>query len=216
MRLVDPFAAAGVLLGFWVGLVAHEFSTAWAADRGGDKTGRLQRRVSLDVRRHADTLGTYLFPAAFTFAAFFNALLGVGLMPFAYARPHAMSYGTIRRRGRRIWVSAVGPLSMFALAAAFAVASGTIGDCSALPRLLSFGAFVLTSMAVIELLPIPGRDGGRMLAEFLRPAARMRMIEFERYAVAFILGLLLILGFLASRVVSVGLALLPGGGLCLA
>lgn len=214
MALVDLSAALGTAGGFWLGVVGHEFATAFATDRAGDRSARLQRRVSVDVRRHADTLGTYLFPAVFVFSALFKALLGIGIMPFAFARPHAIGSGFIKTRGRRIWVSAVGPLVMFGLAAGFASLSGAGELCSSIGRASSYAAYVLTSMAVIELLPIPGRDGGRILAEFLSPTGRAKMLELERYAVAFVLGLLVILGFLAARVVAAGLELLPGR-LCL-
>jgi Zn-dependent protease len=46
-------------------------------------------------------------------------------------------------------------------------------------------------LTVIELLPIPGRDGGRVLVRFLSPRAAMRFEEFVQYELLFLLVLFL-------------------------
>jgi Zn-dependent protease len=48
-------------------------------------------------------------------------------------------------------------------------------------------------MAVWEILPMPGRDGGRILGEFLSPSARLKMQELAQYEVLFLVGVFLIL-----------------------
>src|SRR5205807_7448962 len=66
---------------------------------------------------------------------------------------------------------------------------------------LIFGYIMLVNsfLTVVELLPIPGRDGGRILVRFLSPRAAMKFEELVQYDVLFLLALFL---FLAPVVVN--------------
>ena len=63
-----------------------------------------------------------------------------------------------------------------------------------------FGYIMLVNsfLTVVELLPIPGRDGGRILVRFLSPRAAMKFEELVQYELIFLLVLFL---FLESVVV---------------
>jgi Zn-dependent protease len=65
---------------------------------------------------------------------------------------------------------------------------------------LVFGYIMLVNsfLTVVELLPIPGRDGGRILVRFLSPRAAMKFEELVQYELIFLLVLFL---FLESVVV---------------
>src|SRR5437868_3951531 len=65
---------------------------------------------------------------------------------------------------------------------------------------LIFGYIMLVNsfLTVVELLPIPGRDGGRVLVRFLSPRAAMKFEELVQYELLFLLVLFL---FLESVVV---------------
>jgi Zn-dependent protease len=51
------FLTAGILV---VAIAIHEFAHAWAADRLGDPTPRMQGRVTLNPLAHLDPVGTVL------------------------------------------------------------------------------------------------------------------------------------------------------------
>jgi Zn-dependent protease len=60
---------------------------------------------------------------------------------------------------------------------------------------LIFGYIMLVNsfLTVVELLPIPGRDGGRILVRFLSPRAAMKFEELVQYELLFLLVLFLFL-----------------------
>ena len=45
-----------------VALVVREYARAWMANRLGDLTPKLNGRLTLDIRRHAEPFGTILLP----------------------------------------------------------------------------------------------------------------------------------------------------------
>jgi Zn-dependent protease len=58
-----------------------------------------------------------------------------------------------------------------------------------------FGYIMIVNafLTVVELLPIPGRDGGRVLVRFLSPRAAMKFEELVQYELVFLLVLFLLL-----------------------
>lgn len=169
-------------------LTVHEWAHAFAADRLGDDTARLQGRLTLDPLAHIDPVGTLVLP-----------LLGV---PFGWARPvpvNPLRFRVDERFGVML-TAAAGPLSNLVLAAlcgaAWAALSGLSGP-AALTRLLGTTAFVNVALAVTNLLPIPPLDGSRV-AEWLMPASLRplwdRVHAFAPYLLAFLVGVPAVLG----------------------
>jgi Zn-dependent protease len=56
-----------LLLALIMSVAVHEFGHAWAANRLGDSLPRSQGRLTLNPIRHADPIGTLLFPAIMIF-----------------------------------------------------------------------------------------------------------------------------------------------------
>ena len=54
--------AAVFLIALVLSIAVHEFGHAFSADKLGDRTPRLQGRVTLNPLVHADPIGTLLFP----------------------------------------------------------------------------------------------------------------------------------------------------------
>src|SRR3989339_1835794 len=56
----SPMAFLSSLLAIIAAISIHEFSHAWAADRLGDPTPRLQGRLTLNPKAHLDPIGTLM------------------------------------------------------------------------------------------------------------------------------------------------------------
>jgi Zn-dependent protease len=183
----EPAAAAGVALGFASGLIAHEFSTHVVAARMGDPSPRFQGRLTLDLRRHADMLGTYVAPTLFIVVTLFGSPPN---FYFAYAKPHALQAGYQRGPAQRVIISALaGPIAMLLVALMFARLAGVTTEVGVL---FFYASITLVHMVAVELLPMPGRDGGRILARFLSPQAAMKMDELRQYEALFVVAVYLL------------------------
>lgn len=180
------FPALGVALGLFGGLALHEFVTHLVAARMGDPSPKFQRRISFDLRRHADMLGTWVAPILFIVVT----LLGtVPEFYFAFGKPHAVQGAYQRGPTKRVVITSLaGPIAMLALAAVcFNVSlSGEAG------LLFAFAGTALLHMVAVELLPMPGRDGGRILARLLSPQVALKYEELRQYEALFIIGVYLL------------------------
>ncbi|MFP5225647.1 MAG: hypothetical protein ACLGH3_08895 [Actinomycetota bacterium] len=185
---MDPFAALGVAAAFLIGVTGHEFLTHLAAASQGDQAPRFQRRVTLDLRQHADPFGTWVLGIGFSVLV----LLGTP-MPFwfAYGKPHALAPSYQSRRGPRRWIPLVGPAFTLALAALVGHLANSLSP-GAIRTVLQFATITFLYLSAIELLPLPGRDGGRLLATALSPQAAMKMEELRVYEGLFVVGIFLI------------------------
>jgi Zn-dependent protease len=178
--------------GLLIALVVHEYAHAWTAMRLGDYTPKMMRRVTLDPRPHVDPFGTYVLPALLLLPVLFGSSVieGEGLFPvFAYGKPFAVNPWNLRKQDRHLMLIAMaGPLANVVLAFAFgglfrAAASGNVQ----LARFLAACLISTVTMAVMQVLPIPGLDGSRLIARFLPPRAREIYQNMDQYAALFIL-----------------------------
>jgi Zn-dependent protease len=175
------FGTSFNLLDFIFGLAAlivaidiHEFSHAWAAERLGDPTPRLQGRLTLNPLAHLDPIGTIL-------------LVIIG---FGWGKPVQFDPFNLRnpRRDGAI-ISFAGPISNIVIAVI----------CSLLFRLpmpaeLSYFLFVILRMnlllAIFNLIPIHPLDGFKIVEGILPEAQAHEWHELERFGMIFLIFLL--------------------------
>jgi Zn-dependent protease len=183
---IELFPALGVALAFVVGLVVHEFVTHLVAANMGDPSPKFQRRLTFDLRQHADPLGTYVAPLLFIVVT----LLGSSpAFYFAYGKPHAVQGAYQRGPMLRVVLTALsGPIAMLALSSICFRLSGP----SDIGLLFTYAGIVLVSMVAVELLPMPGRDGGRILARLLSPQVALKYEELRQYEALFVIGVYLL------------------------
>jgi len=196
--------AAYMLVSLFVGLALREFARARTAASLGDPTPRLWGRVSLQPKVWFDPFGSGFLPALeallWTVQAFF--------MPAAYAKPAPIDTSYFKRHPRDvILASLAGPMTSLALAlvAGLALRAGVRGEVGI--ALTTF-AYTNASLLVFHLLPIPGLDGGRLLALLLPLPAREVFRNADRYLPLIVLVVLFVLTFLLS------LASLLTGAIC--
>lgn len=193
---MDIAAGIGTALGFFLGILGHEISTHQVAARLGDRTPRLMGRLASGVRAHADPLGSYIFPAVFVVASIFSGFIAP---PFGWGKRHSIDPRTLRASRRKtILISLSGPLVTAAIAIGAAAVVRALPPGGTGARIALWVATVNISLTVFELLPIPGRDGGRILAAYLSPHGALRMEELVQYEVLFLIGLFFFLGRVAN------------------
>ncbi|MGH8661419.1 MAG: site-2 protease family protein [Burkholderiales bacterium] len=181
-------------------ITLHEAAHGYVARYCGDMTAYREGRVSLNPLRHIDPFGTVALPLILLAL---SKLFGGGII-FGWAKPVPVNFANLRHPKRdMLWVAAAGPLSNFAMALVWAlllkIGLSIPGNYFALPLALmgAAGVFFNVIIMVLNLVPLPPLDGGRILVSLLphrlaRPVARIEPYGF------LILILLLLTGVLGA------------------
>ncbi|MCE5242960.1 MAG: site-2 protease family protein [Syntrophobacteraceae bacterium] len=204
-----------------LGVICHEVAHGWMAEKLGDPTARLMGRITLNPIVHIDLVGTILLPAI---------LLVIGSpFLFGWAKPVPVNFNALRGGRRDMALVAIsGPLVNFLLAAVsgliyrsllwglqYGYLPRTPGMVWLLePVLLMAGMSVTFNLVlmVINLLPIPPLDGGRVMVGLLpvRLAAGLARLEpFGMLIVLILIGTKL-WGYLVHPVIDVFRRLILG------
>jgi Zn-dependent protease len=184
--------AAYMVASLFVGLAFREYARARVAGALGDPTPRLWGRVTVRPKAWFDPFGSGFLPALVALLWSVQAFI----MPGAYAKPAPIDTNYFRRHPRDVvLVSLAGPAASLALAivGGLLVRTGISGE--ALLLIVTF-AFTNASLLVFHLLPIPGLDGGRLLALLLPPHAREVYRNADRYLALIVLVVLFLFTFL--------------------
>jgi Zn-dependent protease len=182
-----------------LGVVTHEVAHGWVAEKFGDPTARLMGRITLNPLVHIDLFGTILLPL--------TLLLTKSPFLFGWAKPVPVRFD-ILRGGRRSMalVALAGPLSSFLLATGSAVIyhvlrlalkHGTIPVHGVLfhvaePLFLMARVSVMFNLVllVVNLIPIPPLDGGRIMVGLLPQGFAMQLARLERFGMLIVLLLI--------------------------
>ena len=187
-----PLIIAILLLSVMIHECAHGLVALWY----GDDTAKRQGRLSLNIVRHIDPVGTIIVPLILLA---FYMIAGSGII-FGWAKPVPVNTARLRNPARDYtFVSIAGPLSNVLLAFAFAVllplsvalfrAHEALLYASSLMCL--FGVRINIILAMFNLMPIPPLDGSQVLMYLLPHRFSMRYRALSRYG--FILIMLLII-----------------------
>lgn len=175
-------------------ITLHEAAHGYVAMRFGDMTAYAAGRVSLNPIRHIDPMGTIAVPLVLLAVAKFFG--GSGIL-FGWAKPVPVNFANLRHPKRdMLWVAAAGPLSNLVMAvlwAAVAKISISMPDAYfALPLALmgAAGVFINVIIMVLNLLPLPPLDGGRILVSLLPHRFADAFSRVEPYGFVILLVLL--------------------------
>lgn len=180
-------------------ITVHEVAHGWVASRFGDQTARLSGRLTLNPIPHIDPIGTILVPLLLLVS-------GTGFI-FGWAKPVPVDARNMRNPRRDMALTALaGPVTnlimaiMWAAVAKFGISleSGGHGWLG-VPLALMGGAGIMINivLGVLNLIPLPPLDGGRVLTSILPPRLAYKVSMIEPYAF-FILIALLVTGVLGS------------------
>ncbi|MDB5865066.1 MAG: peptidase [Betaproteobacteria bacterium] len=198
-------------------ITLHEAAHGYVAMRFGDMTAYAAGRVTLNPIKHIDPIGTIALPLALLAL---GKLFGGGGMLFGWAKPVPVNFANLRHPKRdMLWVAAAGPMSNLAMALLWAiVAKLSISmpqSAFALPLALMGAAGVLVNLIfmVLNLLPLPPLDGGRILTSLLPHRMAYAFSRVEPYGFIILLVLLFtgVLGFVLWPLVSVALWIFERG-----
>lgn len=174
------------------GLVLHEFGHALAADRLGDPSPRRWGRLTLDPRPLIDPFGTVILPALALILVAAEA--GFVIPVFAYAKPMPLDSRSLRNPKRDslvVVLAGLGANLVLAVVAGIALRLGLAGEAATFAYAwLLVNAF----MFVIQLMPVPGLDGSKLLARVLSPRVREIYQGLDQYIVLFMLAIFFLLG----------------------
>jgi Zn-dependent protease len=183
--------------------VAHGY-VAW---RKGDDTARMLGRLSLNPLVHIDPFGTVILPLVFYFSFGFI---------FAFAKPVPVNFLALRRpKEDMVWVAAAGPATNFALAGLSVLilkilevvfpdttANLTFVMSSHIPSsaspvlfpiigMLYFSVVFNSILALINLIPIPPADGGRIMVGLLPQKAAIAYSRIEPFGMILLIVLIM-------------------------
>ncbi|PWB40117.1 MAG: site-2 protease family protein [Rhodocyclales bacterium] len=175
-------------------ITLHEAAHGYVARYFGDPTAYLAGRISLNPLRHVDPVGTILVPGAILVA---SKLIGGSAMLFGWAKPVPVDFARLRHPKKdMLWVAAAGPGTNLLMALAWAAllkATVTMepGLFSAfLAGNARAGIEINAVLMLLNLLPIPPLDGGRIAVSLLPHRLAWQFTRLEPYGLAILLVLL--------------------------
>jgi Zn-dependent protease len=186
--LIETVLVAAVPIVFAITL--HEAAHGYAARHFGDATAWAAGRISLNPLRHVDPVGTLLVPGAILALSYLTA---GSAMLFGWAKPVPVNFGRLRHPKRdMIWVAAAGPAVNLLMALGWAA---LLKLAVILPHTMytrPLGTMCMTGininlvLMVLNLLPLPPLDGGRIVVGLLP----FRLARLERWGFPILLLLL--------------------------
>lgn len=199
VALIQTIAIAALPVIFAITL--HEAAHGYAARHFGDPTAWQAGRISLNPLRHIDPIGTLLIPALILITSYFAA--GSALL-FGWAKPVPVNFGRLRQPKRdMLWVAAAGPAMNLLMALGWAALFKLVwlmpNNLYTLPlaEMSRIGINVNLVLMVLNLLPLPPLDGGRIAVSLLPQTLAWKYARLERWGFPILL-LLMFTGLLGQ------------------
>lgn len=202
------FSAQAYTISTWIipillAITLHEAAHGIIAWSYGDDTAYKLGRVTLNPLKHVDPMGTVVLPV----------LLYLSPLPFVfgYAKPVPVAFHRLRKPRRdMIYVAAAGPAANVLLALISAL---LFHPASLLPDVASDwlrltllnSIFLNLVLAVLNLLPLPPLDGGRIAVGLLPISLAVPLARLERYGIIILIGAFFLLPY-AGRAVGANLS----------
>lgn len=176
-QLIQTIALAAIPVLFAITL--HEAAHGYVARYFGDMTAWQQGRISLNPVRHIDPVGTVLLPML---------TLWMGGILFGWAKPVPVNFAALRNPKKdMLWVALAGPASNLLMALGWAlivkIALAFPDNYYAVPLLAmaKIGININVVLMVLNLLPLPPLDGGRIAISMLPHQLAYKLSQIEPY-----------------------------------
>lgn len=162
-------------------ITVHEVAHGWAASKFGDQTARFSGRLTLNPLKHIDLVGTVLVPAI---------LLMFSNFIFGWAKPVPVDARNMRNPKRDMAIVALaGPLANFLMALFWAGIAKLGYSLLAVEEWFSVplihmgnaGIMINVVLGVLNCLPIPPLDGGRVLMNLVPNRMGWYLYRLEPY-----------------------------------
>lgn len=196
------------LLPVLFGITVHEVAHGWIARRLGDPTAMMLGRLTLNPIKHIDPVGTILVPGLL--------LLTPGSVVFGWAKPVPVTWENLRHPKRDMTLVALagpGANLLMAILWVLVVKVGVLYHehfgwlANPLIYMGVAGIIINTILGVLNLLPLPPLDGGRVLTGMLPQRLAWKVERVEPYGIIIVLVLLVtgVLGMIILPVLNAAL-----------
>ena len=165
LNAIQMFAVA--VLPVLFAITVHEVAHGWVAKQFGDPTAQMLGRLTLNPIRHIDPIGTVLVPIALAVSTGFI---------FGWAKPVPVTVQNLRNPKRDMaFVALAGPGANLIMALFWggviklALIMGPDFRWFAYPMVMmgQYGVSINLLLMLLNLLPIPPLDGGRVMTSIL-------------------------------------------------
>ncbi len=199
LTLIQKIAVSALPIIF--AITVHEAAHGYAAKYFGDLTAERMGRITLNPIKHIDLIGTILLPAM---------TLMLGGVLFGWAKPVPVNFANLRNPKKdMLWVAAAGPASNFVMAIFWALILSFSESMSAttaqfIGHMSWVGISINLILMVLNLLPLPPLDGGRIAVSILPTDLAMKLAQVERYGFIILIVLLFtgVLGAIISPIIN--------------
>ncbi len=170
-------------------ITVHEAAHGYAAKYFGDMTAYKAGRISLNPMRHIDLFGTIILPVLLFWST-------QGSFLFGWAKPVPVDFSRLRNPKKdMLWVAAAGPASNLVMAILWIFvfkfsANSPEYLADPLVAMSNAGIKINIVLMVLNLLPLPPLDGGRIAVSLLPIKYAMKFAQIERYGFIILIALM--------------------------
>jgi len=180
-------------------ITLHEAAHGYVARHFGDLTAYAAGRVTLNPLRHIDLVGTIIVPLSILLL---TKVAGTSGFLFGWAKPVPVNFANLRNPKRdMLWVAIAGPGVNLAMALGWALALKVqvmTGMHEAFfIEMAQIGIMINLVLMVLNMLPLPPLDGGRVMVSLLPHRLAWQYSRIEPWGFP-ILILLLVTGVLGG------------------
>lgn len=181
--VIQTIALAAIPVLFAITL--HEAAHGYVARYFGDMTAYAAGRISLNPLRHIDPIGTVLLPLLTLF---------VGGILFGWAKPVPVNFAALRRPKKdMLWVALAGPAAnlfmalFWGLIMKLAMMNPSNYFAEPLIGMADIGVTINVILLVLNLLPLPPLDGGRIAVSLLPHRQAYKLSRIEPYGMVILI-----------------------------
>lgn len=178
-------------------ITVHEAAHGYAAKYFGDLTAEKLGRITLNPLKHIDLFGTIILPVL-------TVMLG-GIL-FGWAKPVPVNFANLKQPKKdMLWVAAAGPASNFVMAVCWALLLNYANYApntavNFLAEMSLAGISINLVLMVLNLLPMPPLDGGRIAVSLLPTPMAIQLARLEQYG--FIILIVLMFTGILGKIIS--------------